>query len=59
MLMLMLAAQTCGLMGWDNWCQYCKARDGLSQVHMPYGVKLLFQELMAMNILPRLKLEPV
>jgi DNA-directed RNA polymerase III subunit RPC2 len=43
-------------MGYDNWCQYCKKTGGLATLRVPYACKLLIQELQAMNILPRLKL---
>jgi DNA-directed RNA polymerase III subunit RPC2 len=46
----------CGLMGYDNWCQYCKKHEKLATLRIPYACKLLFQELQSMNILPRLKL---
>jgi hypothetical protein len=47
----------CGLIGYDNWCQYCKKHDKMAVVRLPYGCKLLFQELQAMNIMARLKVE--
>jgi len=47
----------CGLMGYDNWCQYCKKSDRMSVLRIPYACKLLFQELQSMNILPRLEME--
>jgi len=49
--------KTCGLMGWDDWCQYCKKQEKLAQLKIPYACKLLFQELQAMNILTRLSLD--
>ncbi len=52
-----LVCKTCGLLGYDNWCQYCKKTDTLATLRIPYACKLLFQELQAMNILPRLRLD--
>jgi len=50
----------CGQLGYDGWCQYCKERDAsrMQQVRIPYGCKLLVQELQAMNIMTRIKAEP-
>lgn len=52
----------CGLLGYYNFklktanCSTCKNGDNISTMKLPYACKLLFQELQAMNIVPRLKL---
>ena len=48
----------CGLMGYSGWCNYCKSSHNISSLRIPYACKLLFQELTAMNIVPRLTMEP-
>ncbi|KAI0944521.1 DNA-directed RNA polymerase III subunit [Taiwanofungus camphoratus] len=51
------ACQECGLMGYNGWCTYCKSSKKMAQLTIPYAAKLLFQELMAMNVVPRLILD--
>ena len=51
----------CGLIGWLNMsvCKSCKDKSGtLHMVDIPYACKLLFQELLAMNIAPRVRVSP-
>ncbi|KAK0303454.1 DNA-directed RNA polymerase III complex subunit Rpc2 [Friedmanniomyces endolithicus] len=49
--------ETCGMMGYNNWCQSCKSSGGVVKMTMPYAAKLLIQELMSMNIKAKLCLE--
>ncbi|KAF7307709.1 DNA-directed RNA polymerase subunit beta [Mycena kentingensis (nom. inval.)] len=51
------ACSKCGLMGYNGWCSYCKSSKQMAQLTIPYAAKLLFQELMAMNVVPRLILD--
>ncbi|KIJ23197.1 hypothetical protein M422DRAFT_276275 [Sphaerobolus stellatus SS14] len=51
------ACQECGLLGYNGWCPYCKSSKKMAQLTIPYAAKLLFQELMAMNVVPRLVLD--
>jgi DNA-directed RNA polymerase beta subunit len=48
----------CGLIGHPNKLE-CKSCDGgkLYMVDVPYACKLLFQELLAMNIAPRVRVK--
>ncbi|KAI0316968.1 beta and beta-prime subunits of DNA dependent RNA-polymerase [Amylostereum chailletii] len=50
------ACEACGLLGYNGWCPYCKSSKRVAQLTIPYAAKLLFQELMAMNVIPRLVL---
>ncbi|KAF7456979.1 DNA-directed RNA polymerase III RPC2 [Cryptosporidium felis] len=45
----------CGLFGYNNYCHYCKSSRDISIVRLPYACKLLFQELQAMNVCPRIR----
>ncbi|ODV63615.1 DNA-directed RNA polymerase III core subunit RET1 [Ascoidea rubescens DSM 1968] len=47
----------CGLMGFHGWCNNCKTTENVIKMRIPYAAKLLFQELISMNIAPRLRLE--
>lgn len=49
--------ETCGLMGYQGWCQTCQSTRGVSKMTMPYAAKLLVQELLSMNVLVRMGLE--
>ena len=49
--------QSCGLMGYQGWCQYCRSSLHMANLKIPYAAKLLFQELQSMNVVPRLQLE--
>jgi DNA-directed RNA polymerase III subunit RPC2 len=49
----------CGLMGYNSWCTTCKSSEHVIKMTIPYAAKLLFQELLSMNIAPRLKLGDV
>lgn len=46
----------CGLLGAAGWCQFCRSREAMQVLRIPYACKLLFQELTAMNIVPRIQL---
>ncbi|KAJ1608596.1 DNA-directed RNA polymerase beta subunit [Cryptosporidium canis] len=45
----------CGLFGYNNYCHYCKSSQDISIIRLPYACKLLFQELQAMNVCPRIR----
>jgi DNA-directed RNA polymerase III subunit RPC2 len=48
---------SCGLLQYQNWCQYCRSGEKVCDIRLPYACKLLFQELQSMNVLPRLRLK--
>lgn len=58
---VMWVCNKCGLIARKNndnnyyICDSCKETRDLSQVTVPYAFKLMVQELMAINILPRLR----
>merc|ERR1719201_92184 len=47
----------CGLLQYQNWCQMCRSGENLADIRIPYACKLLFQELLSMNVVPRLVLK--
>ena len=49
--------QKCGLIVQTGWCSACKSARGVVTLRLPYACKLLFQELLGMNVCPRLKVE--
>ena len=49
--------ETCGMMGYNNWCQTCQSSRSIVKMTMPYAAKLLIQELMSMNVKASLQLE--
>ncbi|THZ02409.1 beta and beta-prime subunits of DNA dependent RNA-polymerase [Aureobasidium pullulans] len=48
--------ETCGMMGYQNWCQSCQSSRGVVRMTLPYAAKLLIQELLSMNVKAALKL---
>lgn len=53
------ACHECGMIGYKEWCQTCESGENVASLKIPYACKLLFQELQAMNVVPKLKLTPV
>lgn len=51
------ACQVCGLLGYNGYCAFCKSSKNVVELMIPYATKLLIQELLAMQIVPRLVLE--
>ena len=45
---------TCGLLAYSGWCHNCRASSAVCNIKIPYACKLLFQELMSMQIAPRM-----
>ena len=38
-------------------CKICRNQNKISQIKIPYSAKLMFQELLSMNIAPRIRTE--
>ena len=53
---LVYVCGNCGLIGYSGYCKFCNSYAHVSSVKVPYACKLLFQEMMSMNVIPRLKL---
>ena len=49
--------ESCGMLGYNNWCQSCDSSRGVVKMTMPYAAKLLIQELTSMNVKASLQLE--
>lgn len=49
--------EKCGLIGYLGYCNTCKSNNKVSSLKIPYAFKLLFQELISMNVVPRLTVE--
>ncbi|CCX32109.1 hypothetical protein FPQ18DRAFT_279952 [Pyronema domesticum] len=49
--------ESCGLMGYSNWCTTCQSSKAVTKMKIPYAAKLLIQELLSMNVLCRIKLK--
>eukprot|EP01084_Bolivina_argentea_P278251 475273_1 len=41
---------------YENYCNYCQTNLYIANTQLPYACKLLFQELMSMNIAPKIQL---
>ena len=52
----------CGFMAVNDiqrnmkFCTHCKSSSNIEKITIPYACKLLFQELMSINIIPKIKL---
>ncbi|XP_022166831.1 DNA-directed RNA polymerase III subunit RPC2 [Myzus persicae] len=47
----------CGLFSYSGWCHMCQKSNSVCRIKMPYACKLLFQELQAMSIVPKISLK--
>lgn len=50
---------SCGIIVYKNWCNGCNSCQNVYQLNLPYACKLLFQELISMNVIPRLSLKNI
>jgi DNA-directed RNA polymerase II subunit RPB2 len=57
-----VVCKTCGFMAINDavkdvkYCKVCKSSEHCQNITLPYACKLLFQELMSMNIFPKINL---
>ena len=49
--------QSCGFLGYNGFCSFCKNGSKLKEIKMGYACKLMFQELYAMGVFPKIYLE--
>ncbi|KLT43758.1 beta and beta-prime subunits of DNA dependent RNA-polymerase [Cutaneotrichosporon oleaginosum] len=49
--------EACGMLAYSGWCKGCASSKAVVKITMPYAAKLLIQELLGMNILPKLMME--
>ncbi|OAF64644.1 hypothetical protein A3Q56_07647 [Intoshia linei] len=49
----------CGLIAHNKWCKSCNSTNDVSTIDIPYASKLLIQELISMNVLPRLSFKTI
>lgn len=47
----------CGRLCFAAWCHFCQSASTVFKICLPYACKLLFQELISMNVVPKIKLE--
>lgn len=51
-----IVCEDCGLFCLEDGCKGCNNKTDIARVEMPYAFKLMLQELMGMNIAPRMRL---
>eukprot|EP00917_Polyrhabdina_sp_WS-2016_P007527 GHVP01016885.1.p1 GENE.GHVP01016885.1~~GHVP01016885.1.p1 ORF type:complete len:1169 (+),score=208.31 GHVP01016885.1:1983-5489(+) len=47
----------CGFLGYNGFCSFCQTSQDVCTIKLPYACKLMFQELQAMNVSPRIRLK--